>query len=236
MPFTFINLRSRGRTARMSERFSHLTFDCYGTLIDWRRGIQQTLTSTVGGIGISGQQLLASYVEAERTQETRYKKYREVLHDTVMSIAGALGVVVTDAAARKFADSVPEWPAFPDTAGFLREAGSKGFKRYVLSNVDTDILEETIRRNGLEVDGYVTAEEVKSYKPNPAHWVKFMEKTGAKSQKVLHCAQSVYHDLIPAQRMGIASAWVNRYDERLDPGVEPSYICDSLENLAKMLV
>ena len=221
---------------RKKERFTHLTFDCYGTLIDWRAGIELELTRAVGGINISGQRLLAAYVEAEKSQETTYKKYREVLRNTVVSMSGVLGINVTHEAALEFAASVPRWPAFPDTAKFLRETRSRGFKRYILSNVDNDLLEETIERHRLEVDGFVTAEEVGSYKPNPAHWTKFIEKTGTQKQNVLHCAQSLYHDIIPTQSLGIASAWVNRYDEKLDVGIEPSFICDSLENLSPMLV
>ena len=220
---------------KKSTGFTHLTFDCYGTLIDWRAGIERELARVLGSVKLSGQRLLAAYLEAEKSQESAYKKYREVLRKTVVSMSGVLAVEVTGAAAQEFASSVPRWPPFPDTAKFLREVGSKGFKRYILSNVDTDLLEETISRHGLEVDGYVTAEEVGSYKPNPAHWIRFMEKSGAQKRSVLHCAQSVYHDILPTQSMGIASAWVNRYDEKLGPGVEPSFICDSLENLARAL-
>jgi len=217
------------------QRFTHLTFDCYGTLIDWRTGIERELVRALGGVRLSGTRLLAAYVEAEKLQESTYKKYREVLRETVVSMSGVLGVEVSDAAAREFAASVPKWPAFVDTAKFLRDMGSKGLKRYILSNVDNDLLEETIREHGLDVDGYVTAEEVGSYKPNLAHWIKFMEKTSAQRTRVLHCAQSVYHDIIPTQIMGIASAWVNRYGEKLGPGIQPDFICDNLENLGRAL-
>ena len=216
-------------------RFTHLTFDCYGTLIDWRTGIERELSRAVGSVKLPGPRLLAAYVESEKSQEATYRKYREILRDTVRSMSAVLGVAVTDAAAEEFASSVPRWPAFADTAEFLREMGSRGFKRYILSNVDNDLLEETIRRHGLEVDGFVTAEEVESYKPNPAHWTRFMERTGTQRGNVLHCAQSIYHDIIPTQSMGIPSAWVNRYNEKLAGGVGPSFICDSLENLARAL-
>jgi len=216
-------------------RFTHLTFDCYGTLIDWRAGIEHELARALGGVKLSGTRLLAAYVEAEKVQESTYKKYREVLRQTVVSMSDVLGVEVSDAAAREFAASVPKWPAFPDTAKFLRDMGSRGLKRYILSNVDNDLLEETVGEHGLDVDGFVTAEEVGSYKPNPAHWIKFMEKTSTQRTRLLHCAQSVYHDIIPTQIMGIASAWVNRYGEKLGSGIQPDFICDNLENLARAL-
>ena len=218
-----------------SERITHLTFDCYGTLIDWRAGIEREMARALGEIRVSEGRLLAAYFEAEKAQESTYKKYREVLHDTAISMSGALGVEMTDAAAREFAGSVPTWPAFLDSAKFLREMGLGGYKRYILSNVDDDLLEETIRRHGLEVDGYVTAEEVGSYKPRPGHWERFFQKTGAKKEGLLHVAQSVYHDVIPAQEMGIASAWVNRYNEQMPTATSPAFVTDSLAHLSEFL-
>jgi 2-haloacid dehalogenase len=235
---TAFTLNNRGPSAgnvRARTEFTHLTFDCYGTLIDWRSGIERELVRAVGDVKLSGHQLLTAYVEAEKSQESTYKKYREVLRQTVVSMSEVLGVEVSGSAALEFADSVPEWPAFPDTAKFLREMGSRGYRRFILSNVDNDLLEETIHNHGLEVDGFVTAEEVSSYKPNLAHWIRFMEKTGTQKGKVLHCAQSIYHDIMPTQVLGIASAWVNRYGGALGSGIEPSYICDTLENLAQAL-
>ena len=218
-----------------SKRFTHLTFDCYGTLIDWRAGIERELVRTLGGVRLSGPRLLAAYVEAERSQESTYKKYREVLVETVIAMSDALGVKVKVAAARAFASSVPRWPAFPDTAEFLREMGSRGFKRYVLSNVDNDLLEETIRRHGFEVDGFITSEEVGSYKPRLGHWQRFFQKTGIRREGVLHVAQSVYHDIIPAQGMGLATAWVNRYHEPMPKASSPTFVTDSLAHLAELL-
>jgi len=215
--------------------FKYLTFDCYGTLIDWRSGIERELRDALGGVRIRGQELMNVYLAAEREEESTYKEYREVLRRAVKSMSGPLGVEVTDDAARGFVASVPRWPAFPDTQKFLRDMGSKGYKRYILSNVDIDILEGTIERNGLEVDGFVTAEEVGSYKPSSRHWLEFMRRTGATKDEMLHVAQSVYHDIIPTQQLGIASAWVNRYGERLPPEAAPSVISDTLRGLGETL-
>lgn len=220
---------------REDPEFTHLTFDCYGTLIDWRAGIERELVSALGDLKIGGQKLLAAYVEAEKSQESEYRKYREILRGSVASLSGVLGAKVSDAAAREFAGSVPKWPAFPDTALFLREMGSKGYERYILSNVDNDLLEETIRRHGLEVDGFVTAEEVGSYKPKPGHWERFFKMTGARKDRVLHVAQSVYHDIVPARAMGLATAWVNRYHEPMPEAASPTLVTDSLAHLAELL-
>ncbi|MDA4127342.1 MAG: HAD-IA family hydrolase [Thaumarchaeota archaeon] len=216
-------------------KFRYLTFDCYGTLIDWRTGIESSLLAAVGDLGIRGQALLDAYVMAEKEQESSYKKYREVLRRTAISLSGQLGVEVTEDAARKFAASVPTWPAFADTKEFLHEQGKRGCKRYILSNVDIDLLEETIRNHRLEVDGFVTAEEVGSYKPSPGHWLRFMKNTGARKEEVLHVAQSIYHDIIPTNEMGIASAWVNRYNEPMPQGAHPMFVTDSLAHLTESL-
>ncbi|HLQ06936.1 MAG TPA: haloacid dehalogenase type II [Nitrososphaerales archaeon] len=216
-------------------KYRYLTFDCYGTLIDWRAGIEASLLAAVGDFGIRGQALLDAYVMAEKQQESSYKKYREVLRRTVLSMSGQLGVEVTEEAARKFAGSVPTWPAYADSAKFLKQMGTKGYERYILSNVDTDLLSDTISNHGLEVDGFVTAEDVGSYKPNPGHWLRFMKNTGARKEEVLHVAQSIYHDIVPTNEMGIASAWVNRYDEPMPQGPHPLFVSDSLAHLAESL-
>ncbi len=216
-------------------KFRYLTFDCYGTLIDWRSGIESSLRREVGKLRLAGQDLIRAYVEAEKGQESGYKKYRKVLSDTARSMSPQLGVEVTSGAAERFAGSVPLWPAFKDTGGFLREVGKRGYKRYILSNVDDDLLEGTIRNNRLDVDGFVTAEQVGSYKPKPGHWLRFMEETGARKEEVLHVAQSLFHDIAPTQEMGIASAWVNRYSEGLPAGLAPLYISDSLKRLGDIL-
>lgn len=216
-------------------RYRYLTFDCYGTLVDWRKGISEALAAVAGGSHVSGSALLAAYVAQEKEQEKTYQRYSEVLRKAARGLSGTLGTEIREDAARRFAASVPRWPAFRDSARFLKDAGAKGYRRYILSNVDTDTLEETIGRNGFEIDGYVTAEEVRSYKPRAGHWERFLEKTGAKKGEVLHVAQSVFHDILPAQRMGMDSAWINRYGEALPAGAEPTVISDSLMSLDPLL-
>lgn len=216
-------------------RYRYLTFDCYGTLIDWKTGIERELRTSLGEVLLGGQDLLKAYVSAEAEEESTYKKYREVLRRTALTLSGKLGKKVSDKAASSFAGSVPRWPAFPDTEKFLHEMGAMGYKRYILSNVDNDLLEMTIKRNSLEVDGFVTAEEVGSYKPNPAHWLRFLKKVGAEKGEVLHVAQSVFHDIVPTQAMGVDSAWVNRYNEPMPEGARPTFVSDTLAHLGEVL-
>ena len=217
----------------MSPRY--LTFECYGTLVDWKKGITESLR----GAGISSRlgpaALVDADVAAEMVQESTYQKIREVLRKSALSLSESQGTRLRPGAAAEFASSVPRWPAFRDSGSFLRRMGEVGFARYILSNVDTDILEETIRRSGFEVDGYVTAEEVQGYKPGKRHWHRFLEKTGAKRSEVLHVAQSVFHDIFPTQELGIASAWVNRYREAIPAGAQPMFIVPNLTNLGRLL-
>lgn len=215
--------------------FKFLTFDCYGTLVDWRSGIETALGKALGELPVSGSELLDAYVKAEAEEEGAYKKYRTVLGDTAQKLGERFGKDVQRADVEKFAASVPSWPAFSDTAEALRELGRRGYKRYILSNVDTDLLLGTIMNQNLEVDGFVTAEQTHSYKPAQGHWLAFMEKTGANKDQILHVAQSIYHDIIPTAKLDIASAWVNRYSQPLPEGVHPLFIADSMAHLSEIL-
>ncbi len=219
-----------------SRSFRYLTFDCYGTLIDWKTGIERSLEDALGKLPGRRRAMMDAYLAAERQEEEgSYKKYREVLRKTALRLSGTFGREVSDAAARRFAASVPSWPAFPDTAKALHELGTMGYQKYILSNVDTDLLEGTIRQNRLEVDGFVTAETVGSYKPARAHWERFLDMTGANRGEVLHIAQSIYHDIVPAGSLGIPTAWINRYGEPLPPGIQPVYLSDNLAHLTGLL-
>jgi len=215
--------------------FRYLTFDCYGTLIDWKTGIEQSLRKAFGELPLRGKELLDAYVSAEKEEEESYRKYREVLRRAAARLSRRVGFEASQSGVNQFAESVPTWPAFSDTREALEDLGKRGYKRYILSNVDMDLLLGSIKNSGLEVEGFVTAEEVGSYKPDQAHWERFMQKTAARKGELLHVAQSVYHDILPTQRMGIQSAWVNRYTEPLPPNAQPSYIVDSLRNLAGIL-
>lgn len=216
-------------------QYKYLTFDCYGTLVDWRSGLQEALTAALGSLPMSGRELMEVYTAAERTEEQEYKSYREVLSATALKLARAFGKDVRPSRTQAFASSVPLWPPFPDSAEGLAALGRMGFKRYILSNVDTDLLRGTIVNNGFEVEGYVTAEQVHSYKPSPGHWLRFLDETGAKKEEVLHVAQSVVHDVVPATELGIETAWIDRYREPLPREARPVIICDSLSDLVKVL-
>lgn len=217
-------------------KFSHLTFDCYGTLIDWRNGIELHLGGLLRKKGLAKEtKVFPVYLKAEAEEEGEYKSYREVLHDTGIKVAKNLGVPILGGDAARFATSVPSWPAFGDTVETMKQLGKRGYKRIILSNIDRDILKETISQNGLDVDGYITAEDVGSYKPSEGHWKRFFEKYGADKERTLHVAQSIYHDIIPTSKFGITNAWINRYSEQRPAGVNPSYIFQDLKGLLNVL-
>ena len=212
------------------------SFDCYGTLIDWREGIERSLGGTLRELGYSGtESVFAAYFEAERAEEENYAPYRDVLASTATRVGAKFGVKLPDSRARAFAESLPTWPAFPDTAPVLRELGRRGVRRYILSNVDRDLLKETIRRNSFEVDGVVTAEDVTSYKPAYAHWNRLFRHHSVDPATHLHVAQSLFIDIVPARDLGLRTAWINRYAERMPASVRPTYILSDLRGLPALV-
>jgi len=175
------------------------------------------------------------YVKLEAEEEGEYKPYRDILKDTALKVASHFRVSIREDDAESFAASLPSWEPFTDSVESLKQLGERGIKRVILSNVDRELLRETIAQNGLEVDGYVTAEDVGSYKPSLAHWTRFFSDYKADKDKTLHVAQSVYHDIIPTSRLGVANAWINRYSDAQPAGVNPSYVLPDVKSLLKIL-
>jgi len=175
------------------------------------------------------------YVKLEAEQEGSYKSYPEVLQDTALAVAAHFNLSITDEEAREFAETVPNWKPFKDTVDSLRKLGERGYKRVILSNIDRDLLQKTIARNDLSVDGYITAEDVGSYKPSPGHWNRFFEEYKASKTETLHVAQSIYHDILPTEKMGIANAWINRYRDDSPTEVTPTFVLPDLAGLVDML-
>ncbi len=218
------------------ERVRWLTFDCYGTLVDWRQGVEDHLGGLLRRAGWSGSaSLFPHYGRAEQKLERSYRSYRDVLCLAARQVAWDLGCELSRSDASAFANSLPYWPAFNDSVAVLRELGARGYGRYLLSNVDRDLLTETVARQGLEVEGFVTAEDVRSYKPSPDHWLRFLENVEPDRGRVLHVAQSLHHDIGPATRLGFATAWINRYRQKPPVGVRPKLILPDLESLLPLL-
>ena len=217
--------------------FSHfdwLSFDCYGTLIDWESGILGYLRPLLQSKSckISDDEILNRYSEFEpRQQSGEYRRYREVLASVVRDFARELRFEVTDTEAAGLADSIRNWQPFPDTIDGLRRLHSR-HKLAILSNIDDDLFAHSAQKlEGVVApssssavawasrptlrpwptfDCVVTAQQVGSYKPSPRNFATLLDRLAIPSDRLLHVAESLYHDVVPARGMGIATVWVNR--------------------------
>jgi 2-haloacid dehalogenase len=205
------------------DHFVYLTFDCYGTLIDWETGILDALRPVVQRCGstASNEQLLRLYVQSEAAQEAGpYKPYRAVLRDVLADIAGALGFAATDAEQDAFAAAVGQWPPFLDTVATLQALQTR-YKLVILSNVDDDLFAETNRLLGVTFADIITVQQVGSYKPAQQNFHTALARIGAPVSQVLHVAQSLYHDHAPAKALGFSTVWVNRPSRLAGTGLAP---------------
>jgi 2-haloacid dehalogenase/putative hydrolase of the HAD superfamily len=191
-----------------------VTFDCYGTLIDWETGISEAVTAAAreDGVVLVRDQIVRAYHEVEPTVEAAaYRPYRVVLRDTAMAVAQRLGWDLAAEQAGFLADSISGWPAFADTNGALEQMKAIGYKLGILSNVDDDLLGLTLSHLEVEFDLLVTAEQVRSYKPAHGHFQRARNLIG--DERWLHTAQSYFHDIVPACELGLPVVWVNRKAE-----------------------
>lgn len=200
-----------------------VTFDCYGTLIDWNAGIVEAFRRRGEELGreADAREILDAYHRAEPAVESgEYRRYREVLTRLEEEVGRRLGWP-TGGRRGWLADSLPDWPPFEDTNPALERLAGLGYRLGIVSNVDDDLLAGTRRRLEASFDLLVTAERVRSYKPAPAHFERLLEEVGEDRSRVLHVAQSWFHDVRPATTMGIPVMWVNRLAEER-PADEPA--------------
>jgi 2-haloacid dehalogenase/putative hydrolase of the HAD superfamily len=217
-----------------------LTFDCYGTLIDWESGIAGAFASAAARAGRPApdrRAVLDAYAAAEAEVEAGpWRPYREVLTAAAARAAQALGWAVDETGARFLAESLPSWTPFPDTNPALERLAGR-FRLGILSNVDEDLLAATRRHLSVEWDLVVTAEAVRSYKPAHAHWIEARRRLGAAARRWTHVAQSHGHDVVPAVELGVPVVWVNRTGVRLDDAaVRPDHEVRSLAEAADLLL
>ncbi len=198
-------------------RFDVITFDCYGTLIDWETGIRnafrQALKKTQADPGLADS-ALKLYEEEERSFEKNEPQmlYRDVLSEATRAVANRIGWKLPRTQSNFLAENLPSWTPFPDTGSALRSL-SKGRRIGILSNIDDALLAATLRHFPVKFDFVVTAQKVRSYKPRPAHFEEARNIIGHE-KTWLHVAASWYHDIEPAIKMGINAVWVNRTNTR----------------------
>jgi 2-haloacid dehalogenase len=200
-----------------------LTFDCYGTLIDWEAGIAAGLgaVTRAHGVEIPDEQLLATYAGHEAALEAGpYLRYREVLARGGRGVCADLGIEPSDEEVAGFADSVGAWPAFPDSAAALAALAER-FRLGVITNCDDDLFAASNRRLGVTFDWIVTAQQAGSYKPSHRNFELAFERIGPPRERILHVAQSLYHDHVPARELGLRSVWINRRGGRPGSGATP---------------
>jgi 2-haloacid dehalogenase len=199
-----------------------LTFDCFGTLIDWRHGIRTTGELLFPG---RGDDFLDAYIALEaEVEEGPFKRYRAVLAETTRRAAKQLGLELKADDATALVSTIPHWPPFPDVGPALAELRKEGWKFALLTNCDRDIIALTQRRLPASFDAVVTAEDVSAYKPNHAHFKLFQSTFGSSADAWIHVAQSYFHDIKPTHELGITRVWVNRQGENDDPSIAEAVI------------
>jgi 2-haloacid dehalogenase len=194
-----------------------ITFDCYGTLIDWENGMLASLRPLFSRDGrkTDDTRLLELYGEIEAELEAGpYLPYRQVLAQTAQEIGRRLGMEVSQQQGREFAESLTRWKPFVDTLPAL-EALARRFQLAIISNVDDDLIAETRKKLPVDFAFVVTAQQMKSYKPAQQNFLEAVHRSGLEKSQVMHAGQSLYHDIAPANALGITNVWVNR------PSVRP---------------
>jgi len=197
-------------------QFEWLSFDCYGTLIDWESGILGYLRPLLQrkGCAVADAQILNLYSEFEpRAELGPYRSYREVLATVVRDFARELRFEVTEAEAAGLAASIAGWEPFVDTIPALHSLKSR-YKLAILSNVDDDLFAPSAAKLQVSFDCVVTAGQVGSYKPSRHNFETLLQRLAISRERLLHVAESLYHDVVPAQSLGIATVWVNRRQGR----------------------
>lgn len=201
------------------------TFDCFGTLVDWRHGIANGIELLFPG---QGWKLLEVYNGHEPAVQTEFPamRYRDVMAEALRRTARDADLDLRAVDEDVLGDTIAYWPVFPEVAANLTRLREAGWRIALLTNCDQDIIGETQRRLGAPVDTVVTAEMVGSYKPNHNHFTRFGETYGATRDRWVHVAQSYFHDMEPAKALDVPRVWVNRQAEERDASIADAVLPD----------
>lgn len=220
----------------MDRQYDIITFDCYGTLIDWENGIASAILGAAreDGVALRRDEALRAYELIEPVVEReQYRLYRDVLTEAATRVAHALGWPLAYERGTFLVSSLAYWKPFADTNAALERLRGAGYKLGILSNTDDDLLAATRKQFTVDFDLLITAQQVRSYKPAAPHFTTAKQRIG--DQRWLHAAQSNYHDVVPANAMGIPTAWVNRRSDAPLPGGTPTYEVRDMAGLADLL-
>jgi 2-haloacid dehalogenase len=206
--------------------FTHvdaLTFDCYGTLIDWEAGLGAAFRDVLDAHGMRHDQedVLERFARHEAAAEAGpYRRYREVLAAGLLGVAGELGFEPSPDEVERFSRSVEDWPAFPDSTDALRRL-KRRFRLGVLTNCDDDLFAASNRRLAVDFDWVITAEQIGSYKPSERNFEVMLARLALPQDRIVHVAQSLFHDHAPAKRLGFTTVWIDRRQDRPGSGATP---------------
>ncbi len=210
-----------------------VTFDCYGTLIDWERGITDALLPLLPA-GTDRRALAEWYIAMEAQFEAEgYRFYRDVLDRVGRRVLRSLDAAIPEDKMSPLPSSLAEWRPFPEVPAALRALVDQGRYVAILSNVDRDLLELSIGRLGIRPDLAITAEDSQSYKPAPGHWRRFLERSGASTERTVHVGASQYHDMRPAAALGFRTVFIDRHGETLE--TSPTRVLRDLSTLPDVL-
>ncbi len=222
-------------------RFQWLSFDCYGTLVDWETGISTAVAEALGSHGISKTkaEILRLFADAEpRVQSSPdYLEYRRVLREVMAMIGAELGLQLSESELGCLADTLPDWPVFSDAADALNAMQTR-YKLAIISNVDDDLFARTADVMSINFDAVITSQQARSYKPNRRNFDLAAERMVVEKTEWLHIAESRHHDIGPANRLGIASVWVSRADRgggTRHTDAVPDLTVPDLATLARMM-
>ncbi len=204
-------------------QFEAMTFDCYGTLIDWEAGIVAATQPVLAAhdVTLPDDELLERYARHESVLESGpYQSYRGILAGSLGGLADELGIEVTAEELASFAESVSAWPAFPDSTDALRRLADR-YRLGIITNCDEDLFATSAARLDVPFEWVVTAEQAQDYKPSIAPFVLALRTVDVPKERILHVAQSLYHDHVPAKGLGMTTVWVNRRHDRPGFGATP---------------
>lgn len=220
----------------MDKRFDVVTFDCYGTLIDWEDGIWSAFQGLAAQHGwtVSREGVLGAYQTVEPVVEAEeYRSYRETLAEASRRVARTFGHDLPSGSEDFLAASLPAWRPFEDTNRALERIHRAGYRLGILSNVDDDLIAQSLRQLSVPFDLVITAQQVRSYKPELGHFLE--ARKVIREARWMHAAQSYFHDIVPARALEIPVAWINRHAAVAELEAKPDFELPDLDGLADLL-